>query len=565
RSPPRSDRRCARSPPSGGARSRRARSGRRARSRRGSRSRRPCVQTTRRRPPPPDHSRHSVGGTTYPESSLTAAILGVFVSRSPRTPMSSARHWRRTLKRLTGAAAALAVVGPTTAVRSAPTVSAGPCSEMFGNFGSLLEHRTGAGMGDGSLGSSDSLGSSGSTGSSDSVGSTSRALGSEDRSGSLVQQLETGSLGNGISGSLDPLVGSVYGMPPWITGEQGTVPVLDGPTRFEQLVTGPTSPNESINRYGVAGTDLGIMWDNGDAEDPEVLMAFGDTMGDCSIPGNQWRSNVLFRSGDTDLTDGLSVDSAAIDQDGLAKSIVPRKNLPGETTVIPTAGIAVEGVQYLRYMSVAQWGQPGSWTTNYSGLASSRDNGENWTVVPGMARPITDTVPVGEGAPPVDDDWRESQMSSYLKTDDHLYEYMTSSGRQGAPIVARVPLADSPTREDLADGSPSPEPAGVLDPEGYGYRDGHAWRAEVSAGPPAVRVPPAASPTRADLADGSPSPEPAGVLDPEGYEYWDGDAWVDEVSEAHPVMPAPASEMSVMWNESLGKYTSMYSQGYNSV
>src|SRR5699024_7115101 len=110
-----------------------------------------------------------------------------------------------------------------------------------------------------------------------SVGSTSRALGSEDRSGSLVQQLETGSLGNGISGSLDPLVGSVYGMPPWITGEQGTVPVLDGPTRFEQLVTGPTSPNESINRYGVAGTDLGIMWDNGDAEDPEVLMAFGDT------------------------------------------------------------------------------------------------------------------------------------------------------------------------------------------------------------------------------------------------------------------------------------------------
>lgn len=429
--------------------------------------------------------------------------------------MSSARHERRTLKRLTGAVAALAVVGPTTAVLSAPTVSAGPCSEMFGNFGSLLEHRTGAGMGDGSLGSSDSLGSSGSTGSSDSVGSTSRALGSEDRSGSLVQQLETGSLGNGISGSLDPLVGSVYGMPPWITGEQGTVPVLDGPTRFEQLVTGPTSPNESINRYGVAGTDLGIMWDNGDAEDPEVLMAFGDTMGDCSIPGNQWRSNVLFRSGDTDLTDGLSVDSAATDQDGLAKSIVPRKNLPGETTVIPTAGIAVEGVQYLRYMSVAQWGQPGSWTTNYSGMAYSTDNGENWTVVPGMARPITDTVPIGEGAPPVDDDWRESQMSSYLKADGYLYEYMTSSGRQGAPIVARVPLADSPSPEDLADGSSSPEPAGVLDPE--------------------------------------------------GYEYWDGDAWVDEVSEAHPVMPAPASEMSVMWNDSLGKYTSMYSQGYNSV
>src|SRR5699024_8159330 len=168
-----------------------------------------------------------------------------------RTPMSFARHGRRTLKRLTGAVAALAVVGPTTAVLSAPTVSAGPCSEMFGNFGSLLEHRTAAGMGDASLGSSHALGASASPASSVSVGSRSRALGAEDRSGPLVEQLETGSLGNGISGSLDPLVGSVYGMPPWIAGEQGTVPVLDGPTRFEQLVTGPTSPNESINRYEI--------------------------------------------------------------------------------------------------------------------------------------------------------------------------------------------------------------------------------------------------------------------------------------------------------------------------
>ena len=190
-------------------------------------------------------------------------------------------------------------------------------------------------------------------------------MGSADRSGSLVQQLETGSLGNGLSGSLDPMIGSVYGMPPWITGEEGTVPVLRGPTRFEQLVTGPTSPGDSINRFGVAGTDLGIMWDNGDPADPQVLMAFGDTMGDCTVPGNQWRSNVLFRSADTDLTDGITIDSAAMGTDGLAKSLVPRSGLPGEVTIIPTSGISVDGVQYLRFMSVAHWGQPGSWTTNY--------------------------------------------------------------------------------------------------------------------------------------------------------------------------------------------------------
>lgn len=395
----------------------------------------------------------------------------------------------------------------TVATTGAGTASAGPCSEMFGNFGSLLEHQTGAGMGAGA-------GSLGSSGSSGSVGSVSESLGSADRSGSLVQQLETGSLGNGISGSLNTVTGSVYGMPPWITDEQGTVPVLNGPTQFLQLVTGPTSPNES-SRYGVAGTDLGIMWDNDDEADPQVLMAFGDTMGDCSVPGNQWRSNVLFRSSDEKLSDGVTIDSAATGDDGLAKSLVPRANLPGETTIIPTAGIAVEGVQYLRYMSVAQWGQPGSWTTNYSGLAYSTDNGENWTPVPSMARPITDAVPAGDGAPPVDDKWFDSQMSSYLETDEYLYEYMTSSGRQGAPIVARAPVDDSPSPEDLSDGN---------------------------ATPPAE-----------------------GVLDPEAYKYWDGDDWVADVNDAAPVMPSPASEMSVMWNEHLDQYTSMYSQGYNSV
>ncbi len=436
----------------------------------------------------------------------------------PRTPSSP--------RRLTAAATAAitATITAATAISVAGTIgvgtaSAGPCSEMFGNFGSLLEQQTGAGMATGSSGSSGSLGSLGSSGDSGSLGSVSTSLGSSDRSGSLVQQLETGSLGNGLSGSLDPLIGSVYGMPPWITGEEGTVPVLRGPTRFLQLVTGPTSPNDTISRYGVAGTDLGVMWDNGDAVDPEILMAFGDTMGDCSVPGDQWRSNVLFRSetpGDA-LAGGIRVASAAQDQDGMAKSIIPRVSQPGEVTIIPTAGISVNGVQYLRYMSVAHWGQPGSWTTNYSGMAYSTDNGENWTEVPEMARRITSAGEPGAGAPPVDSAWNSAQMSSFLKVEEgpgvgFLYEYLTPSGRQGAAIVARVPLAGSPDSEDL---------------------------------------------------EGAPLLE--GVLDPSGYTYWDGSTWVDDIGDAEAVMPAPASEMSVMWNAHLGKYTAMYSQGFDSI
>ena len=33
------------------------------------------------------------------------------------------------------------------------------------------------------------------------------------------------------------------------------------------------------------------MWDNGDASNDQVLMAFGDTNGYCQIPGKQWRYN----------------------------------------------------------------------------------------------------------------------------------------------------------------------------------------------------------------------------------------------------------------------------------
>jgi hypothetical protein len=56
-------------------------------------------------------------------------------------------------------------------------------------------------------------------------------------------------------------------------------------------VTGPQSPNNTVNRFAITGTDLGIMWDNGSGE---VLMAFGDTYGYCGVRGQQWRYNVLF-------------------------------------------------------------------------------------------------------------------------------------------------------------------------------------------------------------------------------------------------------------------------------
>ncbi|MER2208691.1 MAG: DUF4185 domain-containing protein, partial [Rhodococcus sp. (in: high G+C Gram-positive bacteria)] len=143
----------------------------------------------------------------------------------------------------------------------------------------------------------------------------------------------TGSLGSGSAGT-----GSLANALPWITGApNGALPVLTGRTKAIEMVTGPGSPNNTIERFNVSGTDLGIMWDNGlSGPDHDVLMAFGDTVGDCDTPGDDWRSNVLFRSNDTAIADGMKIDSSPLDGPNHSKEIIPGFGIPGEFTTIPT-------------------------------------------------------------------------------------------------------------------------------------------------------------------------------------------------------------------------------------
>jgi hypothetical protein len=75
-------------------------------------------------------------------------------------------------------------------------------------------------------------------------------------------------------------------------------------TSLVEFVTGPNSPNKTLQRFGISGTDLGIPWDNGDPANPQVLMAFGDTFGYCRLHGQQWRYNVMLRSEERDLSTG---------------------------------------------------------------------------------------------------------------------------------------------------------------------------------------------------------------------------------------------------------------------
>lgn len=218
-------------------------------------------------------------------------------------------------------------------------------------------------------------------------------------------------------------------------------------------VNGPSSPNNTLVRFDMSGADLGIMWDNGmTGADNQVLIAFGDTFGNCNVPGQEWRSNTLFRSADRNLADGISVPDpvygnvyagspVTADRPNFSKQIIASLGLaPQEVTVIPTTGISVGTTQYVDFMSVAAWGNPGSWSTNFSAIAVSNDNGENWTVPRSSIRPSWFfSVPSLLLSPNMFIwGYQNFQQGAFVRKDGYVYAFGTGAGRGGMAFVSRV-------------------------------------------------------------------------------------------------------------------------------
>jgi hypothetical protein len=312
-------------------------------------------------------------------------------------------------------------------------------------------------------------------------------------------------------------------------------------------VTGANSINDTVKRFGIAGTDVGVMWDNGILKDNpatviveqrQVLIAFGDTFSQPGMTGN-WRNNVLFRSADNVLSNGLFVPNGIIHNPG-AYSGSPMTNpnfsreiigkygyaVGPEVTIIPTAGISVPGAgangatrQYVNFMSVRSWDTPGNWTTNYSGIIWSDDNGQNWTVVPASGiRPAA----AGRSTKPFINGNQNFQQGAYVRppagsadaSAGWVYSYGTPAGRNGTVYVSRV--------------------------------------------------------------------NDKQILDQTKYEYWNGTSWVkNNPASAKPVLPGTtttsffgliknttyptAGEMSVQYNPYLKKYVMLYTDKGNNV
>ena len=315
-------------------------------------------------------------------------------------------------------------------------------------------------------------------------------------------------------------------------------------------VTGPALTGQ----WYMGGTDLGIMWDDGAGH---ILTIFGDTFDDQAMTTG-WRFNTLLRTVDNDLSDGLQFDEAVISPGGVyADNTWWSPTSPGQrvgatqvirdpgflglfgstTTIIPTAAVEVDGVQYANVMSVRTWDTPGRWTTNWSAIAYSEDGGKTWTVDPntvrssGWLRSSTPYVPGNQNF----------QQGAFVKAPEadpetginYVYSYGTPSGRGGSAYLARVP-------EDQ-----------IRDLGAYEYWAGEdrGW----VANDPSAAVP--------VIGATNQSPPPSGFIGvvTKAINDFLGGIVVGGLVGGN------VSEMSVQYNEYLDQYVVLYTDGGNNV
>ncbi|GAY17101.1 hypothetical protein MSZK_38270 [Mycobacterium sp. shizuoka-1] len=311
----------------------------------------------------------------------------------------------------------------------------------------------------------------------------------------------------------------------WVTGQSNTA--YPG-------IGWPQTNNTKV--FGIYGTDLGIMWENGLTG--KIQLAFGDTFSGPNMTGD-WRSNVLLLSIDKNLTNGLT-----LDQSGYAYQFIPSAPsalfpiFGSEVTIIPTSAISLNNEQYVNYMSVKSWDTPGRWTTNYSAISMYNQDTDKWVLVPSTIRSASW---FGSSKPYVPGNQNFQQAAYVLQPADqvgegetqYLYAFGTPSGRAGSAYLSRVAVDDV---NNLAK---------------YQYWNGKDW----VTGKPVAATPIIGDSTRSAGLFGP-------ILDwannPKVFGGMLGGLFGAKTG-------GNVSEMSVQYNDYLGKYVMMYADGKNNI
>ncbi|KAJ5091377.1 hypothetical protein NUU61_006247 [Penicillium alfredii] len=205
----------------------------------------------------------------------------------------------------------------------------------------------------------------------------------------------------------------------------------NGQSVYKKRLTGEDL--DTGHRWGVAGTDLGIPYV---LENGAIGYLFGDTFS-TQWPDDQhdWRSPVLLRSAAHPSDEqGIVFDSAAgVAHDGLAPEITHNGHRgddgtgtgTDEVSVIPNDGISFPETkeQIVSFMSIKSWDP---WSTNYAGLAHSKDGNKFTRLDVKWPNP--------------DDNSDPFQMWTMQRDGNWVYVFSVRAGRQAGPMMLqRVP------------------------------------------------------------------------------------------------------------------------------
>ena len=140
-------------------------------------------------------------------------------------------------------------------------------------------------------------------------------------------------------------------------------------TKLGTCLTTGTVSNASFTDISFAGK--AVIWAG---PNNTVSMALADVSA-----GGKHYANAFALSNDMNPADGFYIAQVSPGNDGIVPILEPSGD--GETACVPTAGVTVNGKQYIHYYSFKSLDPEDSdaWTANFSGLLSSADGGKSWT------------------------------------------------------------------------------------------------------------------------------------------------------------------------------------------
>ncbi len=212
------------------------------------------------------------------------------------------------------------------------------------------------------------------------------------------------------------------------------------PTGAAQTSTKPSScmavgtiSNASLKNISSVGK--AVVWKG---PDNTLSMALSNIMAD----GKHY-DNAFATSGDVKVDDGLSISYVSPGNDGIVPVIEPSG--ADETSCVPTAGVTINGKQYIHYYSLKAIDPEDNdvWTANFAGLLSSEDGGKTWAC---------QTSGCWSGA-------GHFVQVAFYQNDGYLYMFGSDAGRSTSKIyVARI----------KADGD-------IANASNWTYWDGSEW------------------------------------------------------------------------------------------